>query len=182
MVPELKLQTATDAELPFLAELAADPAIEPFLAPGAGAEGRLRAIVAEPIRGEDPSGLFVIRRADGEPVGGLALRTVSERSRLCELTRLMVSPRARRQGIGAAAVSLACRRALVDYDFHRLQAETYGDNVPAQRLFERAGFVREGIRRRAYWRRGQWLDGVIYGILAEDLPAAVLGTDGRRAG
>jgi RimJ/RimL family protein N-acetyltransferase len=27
----------------------------------------------------------------------------------------------------------------------------------------------EGIRRQAYWRRGRWIDGVMFGILAEEL-------------
>lgn len=33
----------------------------------------------------------------------------------------------------------------------------------------RLRFRQEGIRRRAYWRRGQWLDGVLYGLLDEEL-------------
>ena len=54
--------------------------------------------------------------------------------------------------------------------YHRVQLEVYGFNEPAQRLFERAGFTREGTRRRAYWRQGEWTDGVLYGLLEEDLP------------
>jgi RimJ/RimL family protein N-acetyltransferase len=89
----------------------------------------------------------------------------------------MVDPAVRRAGIGGRAVALACRRALLDHGFHRVQAETYGDNLAGQRLFERVGFVREGVRRRAYWRRDEWLDGVLFGILAEELrePSAVPG-------
>jgi len=34
---------------------------------------------------------------------------------------------------------------------------------------ERVGFVREGVRRKAYWRNEQWVDGVLYGLVAEDL-------------
>ena len=30
-------------------------------------------------------------------------------------------------------------------------------------------FVREGVRRRAYRRHGDWVDGVLYGLLREDL-------------
>jgi RimJ/RimL family protein N-acetyltransferase len=31
------------------------------------------------------------------------------------------------------------------------------------------GFVREGVRRRAYWRHGEWVDGVLYGLVREEL-------------
>jgi RimJ/RimL family protein N-acetyltransferase len=82
----------------------------------------------------------------------------------------MVDPDARRQGVAATALRLACRLVLTEHGFHRVQAETYGDNLAAQRLFARVGFTREGVRRRAYRRREQWLDGVLFGILADELP------------
>ena len=62
--------------------------------------------------------------------------------------------------------------ALADHGLHRIQAEVYGDNFAAQALFERAGFVREGTRRQAYWRRGRWQDGVLFGMIAEELSRA----------
>jgi RimJ/RimL family protein N-acetyltransferase len=58
---------------------------------------------------------------------------------------------------------------VVEHGLHRIETQVYGDNLRGQRLFERAGFMREGTRRRAYWRREQWLDGVYYGLLAEEL-------------
>jgi RimJ/RimL family protein N-acetyltransferase len=165
----VRLRIASREDLAYLSRLAQDPLVEPFLAPGAGAVERLEAVLAETSADGDPGGLFVIVTASGEPAGGLALQVIGRHSRICEITRLMVDPRVRRSGIGAEAVTLACRHALVEHGFHRVQVETYGDNLAAQRLFERVGFVREGARRRAYWRRDQWLDGVLYGILAEEL-------------
>jgi RimJ/RimL family protein N-acetyltransferase len=29
--------------------------------------------------------------------------------------------------------------------------------------------VREGAKRKAYWRHGEWVDGVMFGLLREDL-------------
>ena len=167
MTLELRLATAVD--LPFLAELAGGPLVAPYLSPGAGEPERLEAILARGQTEGPPNGLFVIQAADGDPLGGLALTVFSERSRICDLSRLMIRPDARRSGAGTAAVRLACRYALIEHGFHRLQAESYGDNLAAQRCFERAGFVREGVRRRAYWRRDQWLGGVMFGILADEV-------------
>ncbi|MGN6168740.1 MAG: GNAT family N-acetyltransferase, partial [Solirubrobacteraceae bacterium] len=87
----------------------------------------------------------------------------------CEITRVMLRPDTRGAGYASAAVRLAARGALVDHGLHRVEAQVYGDNFAGQRLFERSGFTREGIRRHAYWRRGQWLDGVLYGLLADEL-------------
>jgi RimJ/RimL family protein N-acetyltransferase len=155
---------AQDEDLEFLSTLARDPGVEPYLAPGRSEPAALAQLASDP-----PEGVYLIEAPHGRPVGGLALAVVNRRSRICEISRVMVSPSARRAGIALQAVRGACRLALIDAGLHRVQAETYGDNLPGQRLFERSGFVREGVRRRAYWRRGQWLDGVLYGLLAEEL-------------
>ena len=75
----------------------------------------------------------------------------------------------------AAASSRTTRRAsssatcCVDLDFHRLQLEIYGFNERAIQHAERSGFVREGVKRKAYWRHGEWADGVQFGLVREDL-------------
>jgi RimJ/RimL family protein N-acetyltransferase len=164
----VSLRVASERDLAFHSKLASHETVAPFLMPGAGELERLTRLLELRVRDGRPYGLFVIE-LDGDPVGALALEPFSERSRICQLTGLMVDPRVRRAGIALEAVRLACRRALVEYGQHRVQAETYGDNVAGQRLFERAGFTLEGARRQAYWRRDQWLDGVLYGVLAEEL-------------
>ena len=64
------------------------------------------------------------------------------------------------------------QRVLFDeLGFHRLELEIYGFNERAIAHAERSGFVREGVKRRAYLRNGEWVDGVLFGLLAED-PAA----------
>jgi RimJ/RimL family protein N-acetyltransferase len=167
--PTLSLRQATADDVAYLAALAADPQVEPFLAFAAADEERLVALISAQGPAPGSGGLLVIGSPDGEPLGGLALTVVNARSRICEISRVMVAPDSRRSGVALAAIRLACRHALNDHGMHRVQAECYGDNPAAHRLFERAGFTREGTRRRAYWRRGGWLDGVLFGLLAEEL-------------
>ncbi|HWQ23521.1 MAG TPA: GNAT family protein, partial [Gaiellaceae bacterium] len=71
--------------------------------------------------------------------------------------------------VGDEAARLLQRYLFAELGFHRLQLEIYGFNERAMRHAERAGFVREGVRRKAYWRHGEWVDGVLYGLVAEDL-------------
>ena len=169
-VPAVSLMSATESDVGFVSGLANDPAVEPFLAVGAGDPARLRALLADTEQ-PDPTGLFLIRSPESETVGALALRIVNHRSRICELSHLMIRPDTRRAGIASAAVTLACRKALVEHALHRIQLEVYGDNLAAQALFTHAGFVREGVRRRAYWRRERWLDGVQFGMLQGEFDA-----------
>lgn len=168
-IPGVRLRPAAPSDLGYLGELARHPQVEPFLAPARGTEEHLEEMLDERTVAGDPFGLYVIEGIAGEAVGGLALALGSRNSLICNLRALMVDPAARRTGFGTAAITLACHTALVEHGFHRVQTESYGDNSAAHRLFERVGFVREGIRRQAYWRGDRWLDGVLYGMLAGEL-------------
>jgi RimJ/RimL family protein N-acetyltransferase len=165
----LSLRQAGSDDVAYLARLAADPQVEPFLSFAAADEDRLLALIAAPGPAPGSGGLLLIESPDGRALGGLALTVANARSRICDVSRVMVAPDSRRSGVALTAIWLACRHALHDHGMHRIQAECYGDNPAAHRLFERAGFTCEGTRRRAYWRRGSWLDGVLFGLLAEEL-------------
>ena len=52
---------------------------------------------------------------------------------------------------------------------HRVGLNVHETNTRAQRSYEKSGFVREGVRRKAYWRHGDWVDGVLFGLLREEL-------------
>jgi RimJ/RimL family protein N-acetyltransferase len=67
-----------------------------------------------------------------------------------------------------AALRLLVADLLGPLGFHRVEAETYGFNEAGARAFVAAGFTREGVRRRAWWRHDAWQDGVLFGLLAED--------------
>jgi RimJ/RimL family protein N-acetyltransferase len=182
MADAIALRPAIAEDIESLGALARDPAVEPYLAPGAWERASLTAwLERDPGNGAPPTGLYVIESPSGGPLGGLALTVVNRRNGICDLGRLMVAPAARRAGAALAAVRLAARSALVEHGLHRIEAQVYGDNPAGQRLFERAGFAREGSRRRAYWRRDQWLDGIFYGLLAEELADAPIGAGRARA-
>jgi RimJ/RimL family protein N-acetyltransferase len=113
-------------------------------------------------------GRFVIE-VDGEPAGLMGFTQANRRSRIANLGSLAVHPDFRGRHIADEAARLFQRHLLHDLGFHRLQLEIYGFNERAQRHAERAGFVREGVRRKAYRRNDEWVDGVIYGLVEEDL-------------
>jgi RimJ/RimL family protein N-acetyltransferase len=80
-----------------------------------------------------------------------------------------VDPALRSRGIGLAAARALQRYLFAERGFHRLQMEVYGFNERGLRHAERAGWVREGVRRRAYWRDETWVDGVLFGLLEDEL-------------
>ncbi len=160
---------AGQEDVDFLVDLVTHEDVEPFLA-AIRAKSR-EEILAEIERSEaepDAFGVFVIE-VDGERAGTMRFERANRRSRIADLGGLAVHPDFRGRKVGDEAARLFQRHLIDDLGFHRLQLEIYGFNDRAIRHAERAGFVREGVRRNAYWRNEEWVDGVMYGLVAEDL-------------
>jgi RimJ/RimL family protein N-acetyltransferase len=156
-------------DVDFLVALLGDPEVEPFLSARATADrDRLLAEIERSEREPELYGRFVIE-ADGEPAGLVGFECANARSRIARLERLAVGKAYRGRRVSDEAGRALQRHLLVDLGYHRLELEIYGFNERAQRQAERAGFVREGVKRRAYLRHGEWVDGVLYSLLREDL-------------
>jgi RimJ/RimL family protein N-acetyltransferase len=175
----IRLRRATTDDVPFLLEVLTDDDVQPFLGRGgpfdeAGMLADLERQEQEP----DAFGRFVIEVADEGDwrlAGTLGFERVNRRSRIAQLERLAVHPAFRGRRLADDAARLFQRHLIFDLDFHRVQLEIYGFNERAQRHAERAGFVREGVRRMAYRRDDGWVDGVLYGLAREDLERELSG-------
>lgn len=154
------LRAATPEDLEALTALAEHPEVAGSLATDAGA-GLASAL-------ERASGELLVIEHGSVFAGGVRWVLVNRRSRIADIQTLMIDPAFRGRGIAIAAVRELAARLLAAHGLHRVEAEVYGFNAPAQRVFERAGFVREGVRRRAYDRAGGWQDGVRFGLLADE--------------
>jgi RimJ/RimL family protein N-acetyltransferase len=163
------VRRAGGADVDFLASLAAHEEVEPFMA---AASPREREELQEEVRRSDEEpelhGRFVIE-VGREPAGAMAFDVANRRSRIAYLHAIMLEPAHRGRGLATAATRLLVRHLVFDLDYHRGQVEVYGFNEAALRHFERAGFRREGVRRRAYWRHGAWVDGILFGLIREDI-------------
>jgi RimJ/RimL family protein N-acetyltransferase len=165
----VSIRRARKDDVDFLAELVTHEDVEPFLA-AVRAKGRDE-LVAEIERSEDEPeafGVFVIE-VDGERAGTMRFERGNIRSRIANLGGLAVHPDYRGSKVSDTAARQFQRHLFDELGFHRLQLEVYGFNERALRHAERSGFVREGVRRKAYWRNDEWVDGVLYGLVAEDL-------------
>ena len=121
-----------------------------------------------PIPSRRTFGRFVIE-ADGERVGAMGFEVANRRSQIARLERLAVQPAFRGRGIADEAARQFQRHVLLDLGYHRLELEIYAFNERALAHAERAGFVREGVKRKAYLRHGDRVDAVMFALLREDL-------------
>jgi RimJ/RimL family protein N-acetyltransferase len=171
--PGLRLRRAEPDDLDFLVELKSHEEVEPYLAVirPRDREG-LAAEIARSQAEPQEYGRFLIEvEEDGEwrRAGLMGFQVANRRSRIADLGSLAVHPDFRGRRLSDRAARLFQRHLLLDLGYHRLQLEIYGFNERALRHAERAGFVREGVRRKAYDRHGEWADGVLYGLVREDL-------------
>ena len=162
------LRRATGEDVDFMVSLAAHEDVEPFMAavsardPDALAE-EVRRAEAEP----EHYGRFIVE-VEGEPAGVMAFEVRNGRSRIVSVRSVMLHPDYRGRGIADRAARVLARYLLLDLGYHRLELEVYGFNERALRHADRI-YVREGVKRKAYRRHGEWVDGVLYGLIREDL-------------
>jgi RimJ/RimL family protein N-acetyltransferase len=168
-----RLRRAVPQDVEFLVDLATNEDIEPFMSASAAkdADG-MRERIERGEQEPESSGHFVIEvewHGNTWRAGTMAFSRVNERSRIAQLFGVMLHPDFRGRGLAAEATRLFARYLLVDLDFHRVQLEVYGFNERAIRHFERSGFLKEGVKRCAYSRHDAWVDGVLFGLVQEDL-------------
>ncbi len=165
----IALRRATGEDVDWLFELYTSEDVDPFLG---GRQARDReAIVAEVERSQREPATFgrMVIELDGARAGALGYHEVSAPHSIVQLEALAVHADHRGRRLADDAARLAQRYLLSELGFHRLELACYGFNERAIAHAERSGFVREGVKRKAYLRHGEWQDAVLFSLLADEL-------------
>ncbi len=166
---EVTVRRAQAGDVEFLILLVTHDEVAPFLSARRATERD--ALLAEIERSDaepEAFGRFVIE-VDGKLAGAIAFERVNARSRIARLAGLATHPDFRGRRVADDATRLFIRHLLCDLGFHRLELEIYAFNERALAVVERVGFTREGVKRKAYWRHGEWVDAMFFGLVEEDL-------------
>jgi len=105
---------------------------------------------------------------DKRLIGSCQLHSINHVHRSAELQIRIGEPSQRGQGYGTEAVRLLLDFAFKDLNLHRVYLHVFSTNAAAIRLYEKAGFKREGLLRKAAHIDGAYVDIVMMGILRED--------------
>jgi RimJ/RimL family protein N-acetyltransferase len=164
---ELRRADRSDAE--FLLELVTGDETREFLG---RPPGTLEEVLADIERSEREPEAFgwLVAVADGERMGSASYRVLNERHRIVEGGRLAVHPRFRGARLGDEIARAFQQLVLGELGFHRLELQIYGFNERAIAHAERVGYVREGVKRKAYDKFGEWQDAVLFSMLRDGLP------------
>jgi RimJ/RimL family protein N-acetyltransferase len=162
----VSIRAAAEADLEFLVELYSNDDVRPFLA-AAGSYDRDG--IAEKLAQDAEAGGLLVVELDDERAGAMGWVLSNRRNRIAHVSGLAVHPDFRGRRLADDAARLLQRYLIRELGFHRIELEIYGFNERAQRHAERAGFIREGVKRQAYARGDGWVDGVLYALVEEDL-------------
>lgn len=72
------------------------------------------------------------------------------------------------QGYGSAAFAAFLNYVWATFEVERLQAEVFAWNPASARVLEKNGFLLEGMRKRAIYKDGEFVDEGFYSLLRSD--------------
>jgi RimJ/RimL family protein N-acetyltransferase len=111
---------------------------------------------------------FGIRlRPGGELVGDLGVHFDAEEPRQVEVG-VTVSPAHQGAGLATEALEAVLAHLFDRCGKHRVVASVDPRNVASIALMRRAGMAQEAHFRRSLWLRGEWVDDLVFAMLASD--------------
>ncbi|MBB6568469.1 GNAT family N-acetyltransferase [Kribbella sandramycini] len=116
---------------------------------------------------DDRLDLAIVDKATGETVGEAVLNDWDPDNSSCNF-RIMIGPAGQGRGLGTEATQLIVGHGIEALGLHRISLGVYAFNPRAQRAYEKAGFVVEGVCRDALRWDGEWVDEVVMSVLATD--------------
>jgi RimJ/RimL family protein N-acetyltransferase len=111
--------------------------------------------------------LIALQGTLDRPIGMSHFHSFDERSKSIKLA-ILLEPNFQGQGLGSEAVAVMLEYAFKTFDLHRVSLSAFSSNPAGLRAYERAGFRFEGVRRKAWFRDGEWHDDVVMAVLRSE--------------
>lgn len=146
-----------------------DPDVVRFSAPYAPVHEPNHTAWFERVTADAARVVFAIRdRVSLRLIGVVQLIELQPIHRSAELVIRIGSQADRGRGIGTEALSLAVDFGFRHRNLQRIALKVFADNPRAIRAYEKVGFQREGLLRRAVFIDGAWRDEVVMAMLSDD--------------
>ena len=103
-----------------------------------------------------------------EVLGLISLMNINYINRSGELHIMIGSRENRGKGLGTFAVKAMICHAFFNLNLRRIELGVLENNSPAIHLYEKCGFIREGIKRESNYKNGQYISMHMMSILRSD--------------
>lgn len=110
--------------------------------------------------------------AEERVIGDINLFEIDRRNRLAKLGLSIWRAEDRNRGYGSDAVAALVRWGFRELNLHRIELSVDPANARAIHVYEKLGFVREGVRRDAHFADGRYTDDLLMGLLDREYEAA----------
>lgn len=129
---------------------------------------RVRAGLAECAWVQDRLDWAITLAGTGEYLGEVVLNAFDADNASMNFRIVLKHLEVRGRGYGTEATRAVVEHGLDAVGLHRIQLDVFTFNPRARRVYEKSGFVAEGVRRDALLWDGQWVDAVTMAVLATD--------------
>lgn len=128
---------------------------------------RMREYFERAQAGGDLVVFAIIDRATDHHIGNASLQSIDWINRNAEIA-FIIGHEYGGNGYGTEAGQLVIRYVFERLNLVRLHCGTSAENVPMQKLAEKLGMQREGVRRCTMYKFGKYVDLYEYGLLREE--------------
>lgn len=159
------IETLSESHLPDRVRLLNDPKINSYL--NTNEEFTLEKTSEWFVKRDLKSRFDCVFCHNGALIGMGGLVSISSSNANAELY-MYLGTEFQGQGLGTRSLMELCRYGLVNLGLHKIFLYTFLDNARANRMYEKVGFVREGLLREHTFKNGAFQDRCIYGLLKSD--------------
>lgn len=109
--------------------------------------------------------------AESKYIGEVVLNEIDDDNRSASFRIAMQSKEYFGQGYGSEATQLIIKYGFETLKLHRIELEVFDFNPRAQHVYEKAGFIKEGIKRDVLLWEGNYQSAIIMSILEDEWQA-----------
>ncbi len=107
--------------------------------------------------------LAIIKKENNKHIGNIKLGPIDFNHKTAVLGIIIGDKREWGKGYGLEAIKLICQHGFEKLNLHKITAGCYENNLGSKKMFEKAGFVIEGIQKKQYRYKGEYVDKYLFG-------------------
>lgn len=126
---------------------------------------KLKRYISDIKRNPDNVFLAIVSRDGNKHIGNIKIGPINRRHKYADVGIIIGEKSFWGKGIATEAIKLVVDYAFNKLGLHKLTAGAYRCNIGSIRAFKRAGFSVEGVREKHCLCNGNYVDGVLLGIV-----------------
>lgn len=113
--------------------------------------------------------LAIVREGNVDDILGLiSLVNINTINGTAELHIMIGDKENRGKGMGTFAVKSVIEHAFNNMNLRRIELVALENNTPAIALYEKCGFIKEGLKRLSHLKNGKYVNTIIMGLLKDE--------------